>query len=104
MTPEYLEYRCCMCPNRDTSNTICPAGGPQNKTETTCRFVKEYIAPSGWKYKVMAGIGGDTFKARYNKIGKSSWKGMTQLPWRDSFDAAQADLNRIAKERGWSEA
>ena len=60
-----------------------------------------YISERGWKYRVMGGIGGGTFKARYQKPGKSSWKGLAQLPWRDTFEEAQADLDRLAQTHGW---
>lgn len=97
-TPEYLEYRCCMCPNIDTPEaTECPAGH-------ACRFVKIYVDKRGWLYKVRAGLGGHTFSGFYLKPGKTSWKSMKQLPWRDSFDSAQADLNKYAHNKGWGES
>ena len=67
---------------------------------------KKYIDGRGWKYKVMPGIGGDTFKARYQKAekqGSEGWYGLRSLPWRDTFDEAQGDLDRLAQEKGWKE-
>ena len=67
---------------------------------------RKYISERGWKYKVMSGLGENTFKARYQKPEKSGgvgWKGMTQLPWRDTFEEAQADLDRLAQQHGWKE-
>ena len=65
----------------------------------------KYIDARGWKYKVMSGIGSDRFKARYQKPDKdgsvSGWKGVAAVPWRAAFAEAQADLDRLAKERGW---
>ena len=55
--------------------------------------------------QVMSGIGPDSFKARYQKPDKddpvSGWKGVAAVPWRDTFLEAQADLDRLAQERGW---
>lgn len=49
----------------------------------------------------MSGIGTDCFKARYLKPGHGSWKGLTSVPWRPTFDEAQADLNMLAEKKGW---
>ena len=104
---EYLEMRCCMCPNIQQNNLVCPGlPGTLHSTASRCRFVKVYIDNRGWKYKVMSGIGQDSFKARYqkpDKQGSDGWKGLAALPWRKTFDEAQADLNIYAKEKGWSE-
>ena len=68
---------------------------------------KKYIDKRGWKYQVMGGISAYTgagFKARYQKpdrSGASGWKGVRQLPWRQTFEEAQADLDRMASEKGW---
>ena len=66
---------------------------------------KTYMDARGWKYKVMSGIGTDRFKARYLKSDKkdplSGWKGVGAVPWRATFEEAQADLDRLAKARGW---
>lgn len=43
------------------------------------------------------------FKARYNVPGTSGWISVANLPWRRSFDGAQADLNTMAKKKGWNE-
>ena len=65
----------------------------------------KYIDARGWKYKVMSGIGFDCFKARYQKLDRddpvSGWKCVAAVPWRGTFAEAQADLDRLAKERGW---
>ena len=65
----------------------------------------KYIDARSWKYKVMSGIGSDCFKARYQQPDKddsvSGWKGVAAVPWRTTFAEAQADLDRLAKERGW---
>ncbi len=100
--PEYLEHRCCMCPNRDTPNkTECPSG-PLKPEVTPCRFVKTYVDNRGWIYQVMSGIGQSSYKGRYFKPGKFG-RCMQNLPWRDSFDDAQRDLNLLAKSKRWSE-
>jgi hypothetical protein len=102
--PEYLPFRCCMCPNLSAPDkTICPAAPILHPEESLCRFVKTYIDKRGWRYKVMGGLGGSDFKARYNKPGKIGWKCFTVLPWRNSFDEAQADLNTYAGKKVWKE-
>jgi hypothetical protein len=105
--PEYLEFRCCMCPNINTPDKlICPPS-PFGKGETPCRFVKTYIDERGWRYRVMGGLGESNFKARHQKPGKkdewSGWKCMARLAWRKTFDEAQRDLNLLAKAKGWRE-
>ena len=67
---------------------------------------KKYIDGRGWKYKVMSGLGEDNYKARYQKpekTGSYGWKCVTSVPWRHTFDEAQADLNRLAEKKGWQE-
>lgn len=100
--PEYLEFRCCMCPNIEESLENCPSG-PFKEEVTPCRFVKTYIDSRGWKYKVMSGIGENAYKGRYQKPGMTSWKCMNNLEWRETFDKAQSDLNSMAKLKGWEE-
>lgn len=65
--------------------------------------MKQYRDSRGWRYQVMAGIGGYAFKGRYLKPGTLSWKCMTQLPWRDKIKDAQADLDAYAAQKGWEE-
>ena len=107
--PEYLEFRCwefrcCMCPNiNEPESTWCPPS-PIRVESKPCRFVKTYIDKRGWWYRVMGGIGGEEFKGRYQKPGKTSWRCMQNLPWRKSFDEAQSNLNILAKAKGWNEA
>ena len=104
---EYLEFRCCLCPNIGKNENVCPAiEGTPHTTSTPCRFVKSYIDDRGWKYKVKSGIGDGAFKARYqkpDKEGDNGWKGVSALPWRKTFDQAQADLNELAKKKCWRE-
>lgn len=103
--PEYMEYRCCMCPNPDDPrSTECPPNPPSRPESTPCRFVKTYVDKRGWRYRVMGGLGESNYKARYNKPGKPGWKCMAKLPWRKSFFEAQKDLNLMAEEKGWDEA
>lgn len=106
VVPEYLEFRCCMCPQRDSKSPICPGiPGSLHPDDSPCRFVKVYRDVRGWEYFVRPGISGTTFKTFYRKPGKSAGgHGWRPVAWRDSFDAAQADLNREAKRRGFQEA
>lgn len=62
-----------------------------------------YRDSRGWTYKVMPGLGGDSFKARYKKPGKGGWKCCSVLPWRDNEADAQADLDAWAKAKGMKE-
>lgn len=65
----------------------------------------EYRDKRGWRYKVVAGIGSGAFKARYLRPEKdlnSCWKCCAKLPWRETFDEAQADLDAYAAEKGWA--
>lgn len=98
----HLEFRCCMCPNTGKNSDVCPVG-PFKINKTPCLFVKAYIDDRGWIYKVMSGIGLSAYKARYRKPGET-YKCMANLPWRDTFDEAQSDLNRMANKKGWDEA
>lgn len=107
MSPEYLPFRCCMCPNINETTKVCP-GIPDTPHPNTsqCRFVKCYVDDRGWKYKVMSGIGDNSFKARYqkpDKVGDYGWKGLAAVPWRSAFDEAQTDLNKLAEKKGWAE-
>lgn len=64
----------------------------------------QYIDKRGWKYKVMPGLGDNTFKARYQKAGMSGadgWKCCAALPWRSTFEEAQRDLDQKAEKQGW---
>ena len=62
---------------------------------------KAYVDRRGWTYRVMPGLGGNTFKARYCKPGATNWKCVSYLPWRDTAEKAQADLDEAAHTRGW---
>lgn len=97
-------YRCCMCPRINSDSPICPGiPGTPHPHPDPCLFVKKYRDSRGWIYFVRSGIGGaTTFKTFYQKPGKNphGWK---PVPWRNSFDEAQADLNREAEKRGWKE-
>jgi hypothetical protein len=53
----------------------------------------------------MGGLGDSNFKARYQDdkhSGESGWHCCRFLPWRKSFDEAQSDLNKYAKEKRWA--
>ena len=105
--PEYLEFRCCMCPNIGEPLTVCPGVSyAPHHDDSPCRFVKAYKDSRGWKYKVMGGLGESNFKARYQKPekhGSTGWKCCPNMKWQKSFDAAQKDLNARAKANGWEE-
>lgn len=56
-----------------------------------------YIDRRGWKFKVMAGLGENTFKTRYRKPGKTGWHCVAALPWCTTKDEAQSDLDVYAR-------
>ncbi len=60
-----------------------------------------YIDLRGWKYQVIPGIGGGTFKARYQKPGNGKWSCCNNLPWQSTPEAAEADLRELAAKKGW---
>lgn len=97
--------RCCICPHNELPDASCPGiPGTLHPIASKCEFVQTYTDQRGWKYKVMPGIGNNAYKARYQKPGKSGidgWKGVASLPWRNTFDEAQADLNVYAIAKGW---
>ena len=70
--------------------------------------MKTYIDNRGWRYRVMPGLGSDEFKARYQKPEHNGtdngWKCVARLPWRNSAEEAQEDLDQLARKRGWKEA
>lgn len=100
---EIMEKRCSMCTLKNKDLSQCPLGlGSQG---SICNFVVAWTDSRGWKYRVMSGIGENRFKGRYQDEkhnGNAGWKGMRQLPWRESFDEAQEDLNSLATAKKWS--
>lgn len=102
-SPEYLDFRCCMCPNRGGPDPYtCPAIPPMHPEASPCRFVKQYIDEHGYQYRVIH-IGGVIYRVIYRMSDKSPWKVYRNIPWRDSFDETQHDLNQLAKQKGWME-
>jgi hypothetical protein len=101
--PEYLESRCCMCPQRGSSSNVCPGiTETSHPNETPCRFVKRYEDKLYTSYFVRAGIG-KVYKTFWQLAGKKKEQGWRCVPWRSTFDEAQADLNREAEKRKWEE-
>lgn len=91
------DFRCCMCP-AGFGETVPAEEHPDGKQ---CNFILRFMDSRGWIYFVRSGIGGDTFKTFYRKPNKPGDHGCHNLPWRGTFDGAQADLNRLAQEKGW---
>ena len=52
---------------------------------------KKYIDERGWRYQV-----------RYRKPGSASWRCVAALPWRQTEEAAQGDLDQMAAKKGWT--
>ena len=55
-----------------------------------------YRDDRGWKYRVMAGIGENSWKARCCGAGKLGGDSGGRLPWRDTPEQAQADQDKWA--------
>lgn len=61
---------------------------------------QEYITESGLHYKVMERNG--MYCARYQPEGGFVWIRSNHVIKRYFFEEAQADLDRVAAERGWA--
>lgn len=64
---------------------------------------KVYLDKRGWLFKVMPGLGGHEYKARYKKPGKAGWHCVAVLPWRLLIKRAEEDLEIYAKKKGMIE-
>ncbi len=64
---------------------------------------KVYQDSRGWIFKVMPGLGGSEYKARYRKPGKTGWHCVAVLPWRLLMMRAEEDLEAYAKKKGMVE-
>lgn len=66
-------------------------------------MAKIYIdRANGLEYAVlhMAGVG--AYKAWRRRVGsEDAWRRVAPLPWRDTPEAAQADLDKLACKHGW---
>lgn len=101
ITPEYLSFRCCMCPNINNNSKICPGiQGTPHPDASQCRFVKKYIGFGNRKFKVMQSHCG-WFKTYFSGI--DGWKPLAATKLQPTFDKAQTDLNNLAKQHGWTE-
>lgn len=63
----------------------------------------EYIDKRGWKFRVMHGLG-DVWKACYNKPYRNIWQEVDVLPWRESREDAEDDLEVYAEAHGMKRA
>ncbi len=64
---------------------------------------KVYEDDRGYLYRVEPGIGGAVFKARFIKPEKSTGHGVRVLPWRNTVEEAQRDLDLYAARKGMHE-
>lgn len=67
---------------------------------------KQYVDEKGRLIFVRAGLGGDTFMAMYQDVGKWGAFGAhrlvsKELPVRNTLEEAQADLDAYAEKKGW---
>ena len=69
-------------------------------------MTKKYIDDQGWKYRVMFSFVDGAYKVQFQKPenhGDVGWKGLRAIPWRLTQEEAQADLDWLAKAKGWKE-
>lgn len=103
--PEYLTSRCCMCPNICNASTVCPGiPGTPHPDPSPCRFVKEYVDSSGWRYRIMFREGSRSYTLCCKSPCYSGWHYAPGLWNCDTFDEGQSALNDMAREREWKEA
>jgi hypothetical protein len=60
---------------------------------------RTYIDSRGWKYQVRPGLGGRPYKPMYQKPGQQGWHSVRHLPWRDTPEQAQLDLDEYAGKK-----
>lgn len=105
--PEYLKYRCCICPNSSKPfgsrlyKALCPPNSISKKPETPCRFVKDYIDKFGNVYTVL-GDDKRRYRIREKPHGRSRWLAFGTAAYQ-YFDDAQSELNTLAQEKRWDE-
>ena len=58
-----------------------------------------YEDSRGWKFKVMPGLGDNTYKARYKKPNYIGWHCVANLPWRNNPEDAEQDLAEYARRK-----
>lgn len=61
--------------------------------------MKTFVDSRGWKYSVRPGLGGHPFKGMYQKPGQFGWHSVRSLPWRDTPELAQVDLDEYARKK-----
>jgi len=104
--PEYLTFRCCMCPNHGEKIDICP-GIPHtlHPEASPCRFVKRYVDEYGVEFTVFRKLGGRAFRTHcIPPEDKTTVYEFGEINAAYTFDDAQAALNAYAKAHGWEEA
>jgi hypothetical protein len=108
--PEYLKFRCCMCPNLENDTTICSGiAHTPHPDPDDCRFVKSYINKDGWTYsvkRIIQTIGSaPVYIAYYHKPeeDKDKWHIVGLLKHRTAFDKAQAELKVFAEKNKMEE-
>lgn len=63
---------------------------------------KRYIDKRNWTYFVRVGLGGNQYKGFYHKPGTNpDGHACRNLPWRDTLEEAQSDLDALAMKKGW---
>lgn len=92
------DFPCCMCPA--LADKAFKTGRCEN-----CDFALTFEDDRGYRYFIRSGLGDVGYKAFYTVPGKAKKRSCQVFKeWRENFAAAQEDLNRVAKERGWKPA
>lgn len=97
-SPEYLQFRCCMCPNIDQDSSVCPGiPGALHPDPSPCRFVKEYADDSEWRYKVKFQPRTNDFAIVFKIPRRAEWIRSAIFQHFESFDEGQSMLNLYAE-------
>ena len=95
-------YRCCLCPQRDCDNQVCPTG-PLKETETVCDFVLYWETPNNTMCKVIEAADGlfGVYECTYQDGILVPKDRIDDIPFMDCFDKAQEHLNMYAADHNW---
>lgn len=95
-------YRCCLCPQLDEDNQICPTG-PLKERETVCDFVLYWKNPCNMICKVIESADGTfgVYECAYQEDVLMPKNQIYDIPPMNRFDKAQEHLNMYAADHNW---
>lgn len=95
-------YRCCMCPQRNCDNQVCPTE-PLKNTETICDFVLYWENPNHMICKVIEAADGTfgAYECTYQEDVLSPGNRIDDIPLMSCFNKAQEHLNMYAADHNW---